>query len=171
MGLPTFPPLLQEAAEHLVDAALVAAAVALPAKETVVKQRPKLLLINGLVLGAVASAQFVMDFAGYWYGVGPTGPTLHGNLDTIGFAEAHGLAAGFALLMILRRNDGWAGWHLAAALVHILLGTCNLIFWPIFEAAGLVPMGIVATAMHAVFAGLELRAYFAREGVRSVSAT
>jgi hypothetical protein len=124
-------------------------------------------LVNGIVLGAIASAQFMLDFAGYWYGFGPTGPALHGNLDTIGFAEAHGLAAGFSLLLILRRNDGWAGWHASAALVHILLGGCNLIFWPLYEASNLVTLGVLATAMHAAFAGLELWAAFARDGARS----
>ncbi len=135
------------------------------------RQRPKLLLINGLVLGAIASLQFVLDFAAYWFGVGPTGPALSGNLYTIGFAEAHGLAAGFALLMILRRKDGWAGWHLSAALVHTLLGTCNLIFWPLYAEVGLVPAGIVSTAMHVVFAVLQLWAYVVRGPVRAAPAT
>ena len=118
-----------------------------------------LLLVNGIVLSAIASAQFVMDFAGYFTGVGPMGAALHGNLDTLGFSEAHGLAAGFALLMILRRNDGWRGWNLTAALVHVLLGTCNLIFWPSFANAGVVPVGIIATTIHVIFAALELWAY------------
>jgi hypothetical protein len=121
-----------------------------------------LLLVNGIVLGTIASAQFVMDFAGYFTGLGPMGAALHGNLDTLGFSEAHGLAAGFALLMILRRNDGWAGWSLTAALVHILLGTCNIIFWPSFAAAGVVPVGIIATTIHVIFAALELWAYLQR---------
>ena len=119
-----------------------------------------LLLVNGIVLGTIASAQFVMDFVGYFTGLGPTGAALHGNLDTIGFSEAHGLAAGYALLMILRRNEGWRGWNLTASLVHVLLGTCNVIFWPSFEAAGVVPVGIIATAIHVIFAALELRMYF-----------
>jgi hypothetical protein len=120
------------------------------------QQRSMLLLLNGAVLGAVACVQLTLDFAGYWFGIGPAGATLQDNLDTIGFAEAHGLAAIFAALLIIRRKDGWAGWHPAAALVHALLGGCNLIFWPAFEASNLVTMGIVATAMHAVFAALQL---------------
>ena len=118
-----------------------------------------LLLVNGIVLGAVACLQFVLDFIGYFTGIGPMGGALHGNLDTIGYSEAHGLAAGFALLMILRRNDGWRGWNLIAGLVHVLLGTCNLVFWPVFASAGVVPMGIIATAMHGIFAALEIWAY------------
>ena len=100
-----------------------------------------------------------MDFAGYFTGIGPMGAALHGNLDTIGFSEAHGLAAGFALLMILRRNDGWRGWNLVAGarprsarhLQHHLLA--------VFASAGVVPVGIIATAIHVIFAALELWAY------------
>ncbi len=76
--------------------------------QRVMKQRSRLLLLNGIVLGAIASAQFMLDFAGYWYGFGPTGPALHGNLDTIGFAEAHGLAAGFSLSAD-PSPQGWLG--------------------------------------------------------------
>ncbi len=38
----------------------------------------------------------------------------------------------------------------------------DVIFWPSFAAAGVVPVGIVATAIHLVFAVLELWAYVAR---------
>jgi hypothetical protein len=43
------------------------------------------------------------------------------------------------------------GWHAVAAGTHLLLGACNLIFWPAFVEWSLVPMGIAATAMHAIF--------------------
>lgn len=123
------------------------------------RQNSTLLLINGIVLGAVAVLQFGFDFAGYWLGVGPTGPALHGNLDAIGYAEAHGLAAILALLLIIRRHDGFVGWHAVAAGLHFLLGVCNLIFWPLFVTWGLVPMGIGATAMHVIFFVLESWAF------------
>lgn len=57
-----------------------------------------------------------MDFAGYWFGAAPAGGALNGNLYTIGFVEAHGLATIFAVHMILRRKDGWPAWQLAAVL-------------------------------------------------------
>lgn len=126
------------------------------------RQHSGLLLVNGIVLGAIALLQFALDFLAYWFGFGPTAPSLQGNLHTLAYAEAHGLAAVLAALFILRRHDGFAGWHAVAALVHILLGGCNLIFWPAFAAAGLVPMGIGATIMHAVFAALELWAFARR---------
>jgi hypothetical protein len=116
----------------------------------------------------VAVLQFVLDFLAYAFGFGPTGLALHGNLDTIGYAEAHGLAAIVALLLILRRHDGWAGWHVVAAGSHLLLGTCNLIFWPLFAQWNLVPMGIGATAMHAIFFVLESWAFIRAR--RSVAA-
>jgi hypothetical protein len=122
-------------------------------------QDPRLLLVNGLVLGAVALLQVNLDVLGYFFGFGPTGPALIGNLDAIGYTEAHGLAAILSLLLILRRHDGWVGWHATAAGTHLLLGTCNVVFWPLFETWGLVPMGIGATAMHVIFFVLEARAF------------
>ena len=122
-------------------------------------QNSRLLLVNGLVLGAVALVQMNLDVLGYFTGFGVTGPALFGNHDTIAYTEAHGLAAILSLLFILRRRDGWVGWHATAATMHLLLGTCNIIYWPIFTTTGLVPMGIVATAMHAVFFALQVRAF------------
>jgi hypothetical protein len=72
---------------------------------------PRLLLANGIILGAVAVVQFTLDFLAYGLGVGPTAAALHGNLDTIGYAEAHGLAAIVALLssFFAVTTAGWAG--------------------------------------------------------------
>ena len=122
-------------------------------------QNSRLLLVNGIVVGAVALVQMNLDVFGYYFGVGPTGPVMLNNLDAIGYTEAHGLAAILSLLFILRRRDGWAGWHATAAATHLLLGTCNIVFWPIFTTSGLVPMGIGATAMHAVFLVLQAWAF------------
>lgn len=114
------------------------------------KESSTLLLVNGLILGGVALLQFCFDLVGYRYGWGPTGVALHNNLDAIGYTEAHGLAAILGFLLIVHRHKG-ALWHAIAAVTHLLLGTCNLIFWPLFVKWGLVPMGILATLMHAIF--------------------
>ena len=52
-------------------------------------------------------------------------------------------------------------WHLAAAAVHILLGTANLAFWNFFVVADVLMVGYVTTALHALFAALQLGASFA----------
>ncbi|MGB3338204.1 MAG: hypothetical protein WBA73_13590 [Devosia sp.] len=123
-------------------------------------QNAKLLLINGIILGIVAFLQFGFDFASYFVGIGPMGAPLHGNLDAIGYAEAHGLAAIFAVLFVLRRNDQFAGWHAVAGCLHLLLGTCNVIFWPVFLSGPVASVGgLLATLMHAVFAVLQLWAF------------
>lgn len=132
-------------------------------------QYSRLLLVNGLVLGAVAALQVNLDVFGYFLGFGPTGPALHGNLDAIGYTEAHGLAAILSLLFVLRRHDGWAGWHAAAAGTHLLLGVCNVVFWPIFSTWGLVPMGIGATAMHSIFFVLQAWAFVRARSPRTAT--
>jgi hypothetical protein len=123
------------------------------------QQNSRLLLVNGLAVGAVALLQINLDVLGYFFGLGITGPALVGNIDAIAYTEAHGLAGILSLLFILRRNDGWAGWHATAAGMHLLLGTCNIVFWPVFTTWGLVPMGIGATLMHAIFFILETWAF------------
>jgi hypothetical protein len=117
-----------------------------------------LLAVNGAALALTGLVQSIFDLSGYFLNKGPLGPSLHGNLDTLAFFEAHGLAVLIGLLLIIHRSTPGALWHGIAAATHALLGTANLMFWAAFEQYDLVPMGIVATAMHIFFAATELTA-------------
>ncbi len=74
----------------------------------------------------------------------------------IGFVEAHGLA--FIIGVLLWRAEPVRLWHLTAAAVHVLLGTCNLVFWQIFITADALLMGYVTTSLHWTFVALQLLA-------------
>jgi hypothetical protein len=121
-----------------------------------------LLLGNGVVLGATGLVQAGFDLAGHFLNLGPLAAALYQNPDALAYFEAHALALLAAVLLIANHRIGGAGWNWAAAAIHLLLGGANLLFWPTFVAYGLVPMGVVATAGHALFLGLELVAAGAR---------
>jgi hypothetical protein len=53
-------------------------------------------------------------------------------------------------------------WHLTAAAIHILLGTANLVFWPLFVAADMLMVGYVTTSLHFTFVALQLGAALGR---------
>ncbi len=74
----------------------------------------------------------------------------------IGFVEAHGLAV--ILGVLLWRVAPERNWHLAAAAIHVLLGTANLAFWSFFVAADMLAMGYVTTSLHWLFVALQLAA-------------
>ena len=133
--------------------------VATPAAERFGKG---LLLVNGTLLALTGAAQGMFDLAGYFLNLGPTAAALYQNPDAIGFLEAHGLALIIGLLMVLNRNAQGAAWHWIGASVHLLLGAANLLFWPVFEVNGLVPMGVAATAAHVLFFALQTTSAFAR---------
>jgi hypothetical protein len=114
-----------------------------------------LLLVNGTLLGATALVAALGDLAGAFLDLGPMASSLHGNPQAIGFFEAHGLALILAMLLLVNRRAGGAAWNWVGAFVHLLLGAANLMFWPVFAQAGLVPMGIATTIMHAAFLVLE----------------
>lgn len=114
-----------------------------------------LLLVNGTLLGAIALGAALADLAGAFLDLGPMAPSLYGNPQAIGFFEAHGLALILAILMLVNRRAAGAAWNWVGALAHLLLGAANLMFWPVFAQAGLVPMGIATTVMHAIFLVLE----------------
>src|SRR5689334_19681623 len=117
-----------------------------------------LLTVNGIALALTGFVQSMFDLSGFFLDKGPLGPSLHGNLDALGFLEAHGLAVLIGLLLIVHRHAPDARWHWIASATHVLLGGANLMFWPIFDRYGLVPMGIVATAMHMFFAATQFAA-------------
>jgi hypothetical protein len=122
----------------------------------------RLLLVNAIVLGAVALMQALFDLAGHFLEIGPLAGALAGKSETIGFFEAHGLALIVSILMLTNARAEGATWNWVAAAVHALLGAANLMFWPVFVENGMVTMGVVATGGHGVFLVLQLVAAFAR---------
>jgi hypothetical protein len=122
----------------------------------------RLLLVNGIVLAGVATVQATFDLAGSFLNLGPTAGALYQNPDTIGYFEAHALALMIAILILMNRKAEGATWNWVAAAFHAMAGGSNLIFWSSFSVYGLVPMGVAATTMHAVFLALQLVAAFAR---------
>ena len=88
---------------------------------------------------------------GHFFGVGPLAAT-RGSPHTIGGFEAHGLAIILAALLL--RAGGLADrgvWHGVGLSIHLLLGSANLLFWSSFVQQGVVPVGIVTTALHMAF--------------------
>jgi hypothetical protein len=123
--------------------------------------RTRILRANAIYLGLGAIFGLSMDIAGVFFGMGPQARILHAvpvgpPYEGVGYLEAHGLALIFAT--VLWRVPPTRGWHLTAMASGILLGTCNLVFWQIFHAAGILAAGYVTTALHWLFAALQLAA-------------
>jgi hypothetical protein len=114
-----------------------------------------LLRANAVYLLGAAGGGMAADLLGIFLALGPQskiiGAAPHAG---IGFAEAHGLA--FIIGLLLWRAEPVRLLHLTAAAAHVLLGTANLAFWPIFVAADALPMGYVTTCPHWLFVMLHL---------------
>lgn len=115
----------------------------------------RLLLINGILLGAVAFTAALSDLAGYFFGLGPMAKALHGNLDAIGMFEAHGLALILAVMLVVNRRTPAPTWNWVAGLTHLLLGGSNIMFWPIYGHYDMLGIGIGSTAFHIVFVAMQ----------------
>ncbi len=111
------------------------------------------MLINGGFLALVGTTQMTLELVGHHLGAGPFGSVFDHSPYTIGWVEAHGLAALIGVhFLVAGGRDGQPHWHGFALAVHVLLGGANLMFWSGFVTFGTVPIGTLATAAHVVFA-------------------
>ena len=125
--------------------------------------RHALLRANAAFLLAASAGGFASDVRGIFLGLGPVGRVVaEAPYAGLGFIEAHGLA--FILGILMWRALSSRGWHLAAAAIHLLLGTANLVFWQLFIAADMLTVGYVTTALHGLFVALQLLAAHAAPG-------
>lgn len=110
--------------------------------------RRLLLRANAVFLIVAAVGAWVTaDFPASFSGSGPIGSLIsHQPALGIGFIEAHGL--GIILGVLLWRAASTTSWHLTGTAIHLLLGTCNIIFWQLFVATDTLPMGWITTVMH-----------------------
>ena len=122
------------------------------------------LRLNGGLLLVAGLAALGADLAGYHFAAGPFAG-LAGQPLAIGAVEAHGLAAlvGLLLLRGAQQQQRW-GWHLLALGVHLFLGVCNLLFWPVYGLMGAPTVGVASTAAHALLASAQLACLALAEG-------
>jgi hypothetical protein len=124
------------------------------------KLRKLILRANAIFLLIAAAGGFVSDLRGAFLLQGPVGRVVEAAPHAaIGFVEAHGLA--FIIGVLLWRAQPDRMWHITAMAVHVLLGASNLVFWPIFGFADMMAVGYITTALHGLFALLQLCAALA----------
>lgn len=114
--------------------------------------RTLILRADAIPLALFGLFGLAMDLLGYFAGVGAWKALFWHNPLAVGIVEAHGLA--IILALVLLRHAPVADtrqWHLVALGLHLLLGTCNLIFWQVFVNVDGLPLGIVTTLYHFVF--------------------
>jgi hypothetical protein len=118
------------------------------------RARGIVLLVNGAFLALVGGVQSVLELLGHYAGTGPYGHIFADSPYTLGWFEAHGLAALIGVLFItVASRDGRRFWHVFALAVHVLLGGANLMFWSSFAVFDVVPAGVVATVAHVLLVG------------------
>jgi hypothetical protein len=119
--------------------------------------RHVLLRANATFLLAASAGGFASDVRGIFFGLGPVARVAaEAPYAGIGFIEAHGLA--FILGVLMWRAEPACAWHLAAAAIHALLGTANLVFWQPFIVSDMLLVGCVTTALHGLFVVLQMAA-------------
>jgi hypothetical protein len=119
--------------------------------------RTAILRADAVFLLVAAAGGFATDLLGVFFARGAFAPVVaNAPYAGIGFVEAHGLA--FIIGVLLWRAETSRLWHLTAVAVHVLLGTCNLVFWQIFVATDMLAAGYITTSLHWLFVALQLAA-------------
>ena len=120
-----------------------------------------ILRANAAYLGAASiGGLLTWDIPAIFFGTGTEARVIgSAQYAGIGFLEAHGLA--FILSVLLWRAKPTRSWHVVAAVAEILLGSANLLFWEIFSVADVIAVGYASTALHFLFAALNLAAAIA----------
>lgn len=119
----------------------------------------RLLEADAAFLGLLGGGRAVAEVLGY-IGVGPLADDFAEQPSTIGFFEAHALAAVIGVLLL--RSAGSperASGHALAAVVHGLLAGANVAFWKSFRANNMVATGLVTTALHIAFTAAQTTAW------------
>jgi len=110
------------------------------------------LRLDSIFLGLAGTAAMIAETVGHFLGFGPLAET-RGSPHTIGGFEAHGLAV---LIAILLFHGATAAdrklWHVVGLTTHLFLASANLLYWSSFVYHGLLPVGIVSTVLHIIFA-------------------
>jgi len=116
------------------------------------RMRRLVMIVDGGFFAVVGTAQMSMELLGHHLGAGPFGRVFEQSPYSIGWVEAHGLAALIGVLFLVAGGrDGRRYWHGFALSVHVLLGAANLMFWSSFVTFGTVPVGVLATIAHLGF--------------------
>lgn len=120
----------------------------------------RLLRVNAVFLMFMGGAAAIADAVGHFLGKGPFGEVMFRATLTISSFEAHLLAAVIGALL-------WQGarlaerrlFHVLAAVVHVVLGGSNLLFFEnAFGTLDLRVFGVVITTLHFVFVAAQARA-------------
>ena len=112
----------------------------------------RLLRVDGTFLIIAGLVQLLSEAVSHYAGKGLHDDTFADSPYTIGFVEAHGLAAMTGILLL------WAAtqqrrrfFHGFAVATHVFLAAANVIFWDSFVDFNFVAAGILATTAHMTF--------------------
>ena len=115
--------------------------------------RHRIMIIDGIFLALAGTAQVTLELLAHFLGVGPYAAVFDRSAYTIGWVEAHGLAAVIGVVfLVVGARDRRRFWHGFALAVHLLLGAANLVFWQSFVDFGTTSLGGVGTTAHVLFA-------------------
>lgn len=114
-----------------------------------------LVTVNAAFLTVASLGGFVTDVRGSFFGTGPEAVLLNQAPGAgIGMMEAHGLA--FIIAVTILAVGYGRRWHPMLLAIHLLLGTCNLMFWQFFITSDMLTVGYVTTIAHWLFAAAHL---------------